>query len=480
MHTMRARAFLLLVAGLLLGGGLFTLTSQDGQAAPPAVAAATASPPSTTAPAAPPTLAPPPAPEPTAAPAEVAPPPPPSLTQRVDALLADPALAGVAFGIAVRDEAGRPVLERGGAAALLPASTVKQATAAAALGRLGAGFRFTTRVVAPAGPTPDGTLNGDLVLVGSGDPALATETFRGQVSPERPATPLEALADQIAARGIRRITGGVLGDPTVFAHQPLASGWRPRYLEELDATYTSGLTVDAGRKLFVEGGKLRAVASPDPASEAAAALLTALRNRGVQVDGGVATVTAPTQHGLILASVQSPPLDELLRWMVQRSDNHIADALFRTLGATAGDATWTGAEAATRAALAPLGLDWTGVRLADGSGLSRDDRIPADFLAALDAAVMRTPSAERWASWQAVAGESGTLRKRLRGTLAEHRLRGKTGSLEDVRALAGSVSGPVLPRSRCSASVPRSRLRSVPLSPATACQLAQRSADGVR
>ena len=439
---MRARVFLLVVAGFLLGAGLLSLSAQGRAPAAPAVVLDTpdpTTPPATLAPTTPPPAA-------TAAPAPPAPdapPPPPTLAQRVDGLLADPALAGLAIGVAVRDEAGRPILERGGRIPLLPASTIKQATAAAALSRLGAGFRYTTRLLSATGPTPDGVLNGDLVLAGSGDPTLTTETFRTQVSPERPSTPVEALADQLVARGVRHVTGGVLGDPTVFADQPLASGWRDRYLEELDATYVSGLTVDGGRKLFVEHGKLQAVYSPDPASEAAAALLTALRKRGVQVDGGVATLRTPAQQALVLGSVQSPTLDELLRWMVQRSDNHIADAIFRTLGAVEGDPTWAGAARAVRQAMTPLGLDLTGVHLADGSGLSREDRMPADFLAALDAAVMRTPSAQRWASWQAVAGaQSGTLRNRLRGTMAEQRLRGKTGSLEDVRALTGSVAGP--------------------------------------
>src|SRR5688500_18052860 len=161
MHAMRARMLLLVVTGLLLSAGLVTLASAGGVTAPAPVAlvpeTATTPPPSP----APTTPAPvattPPAPAPVAEP-----PAPPTLAQRVDGLLADPALAGLAIGVAVRDESGRPVLDRGGATPLLPASTVKQATAAAALSRFGAGFRYTTRVLAATGPAPDGTLNGDL------------------------------------------------------------------------------------------------------------------------------------------------------------------------------------------------------------------------------------------------------------------------------------------------------------------------------
>lgn len=441
---MRARVILLVVSVLLLGAGLLEASARTSSPArPPAVAdLAPAAPPAATAP--PPAPgpattdpAPPPSPATTAPPAT-----PPSLAQRVAALVADPRLAGIPVAVSVRTAEGASVLDHGGAARLLPASTAKLATAAAALGALGPDFRYTTRVAAAGGPAPDGTVQGDLVLVGSGDPTLSTATFRQQVDPQRPATPVEALADQIVAAGVRRVTGGVLADPTVFAHQPLADGWRERYLTELDATRVSGLTVDGGRKLFVEGGRLRATASPDPASEAAAALHTALRQRGVQVDGGVATVGTPTTAGLQLAAVQSPRLHDLLVWTVQHSDNHLADAIFRTLGVASGDPTWRGGDRAVRAALAPLGLDWSGVGLADGSGLSRNDRMPAGFLSALDAAMSRSNVAAQWRSYQAVAGETGTLRKRLRGTLAEHRLRGKTGSLQDVRALTGSVLGP--------------------------------------
>lgn len=440
---MRARVILLVVSVLLLGAGLLEASARTASVAPPAASAA-AAPAATGSPAAQP-------PAPAPSPAAPAPPPvvaaapaatPPTLAQRVAALLADPRLAGIPVSVSVRTAEGTTVLDHAATASLLPASTAKLATAAAALATLGPDFRYTTRVAAAGGPAPDGTVQGDLVLVGSGDPTLSTETFRREVDPQRPATPIEALADQLVAAGVRRVTGGVLADPTVFAHQPLAQGWRERYLTELDATRVSGLTVDAGRKLFVEGGTLRASASPDPAAEAAAALHTALRRRGVQVDGGVATVTTPTTAGLHLAAVQSPRLHDLLVWTVQHSDNHLADAIFRTLGAAAGEATWRGGDRAVRAALAPLNLDWSGVGLADGSGLSRDDRMPAAFLSALDAAMSRSNLAAQWRSYQAVAGETGTLRKRLRGTLAEHRLRGKTGSLEDVRALTGSVLGP--------------------------------------
>ena len=361
---------------------------------------------------------------------------------RIDAAITESGASGT-VGLAVFDPTGTVLYDRGGAGVLLPASTQKVVTAAAVLAAFGPQFRFTTRVRATAAPGADGVVAGDLVLVGDADPALASPTFAQQVEPDRPTTPLVALADAVVGAGVTRVTGGVLGDPTALADEPLASGWLPRYLDELDAAPMTGLTVDAGRQLYVEGGVLRARTAADPAAEAAAALTTLLRERGVVVDGGVGATRTPPSAPHTLGEVQSPPLEELLRWMVQESDNHMADQLFRQLGRIdGGDGTWAAAAAAAERVLEPLGLDWTGAVLADGSGLSRDDRLSAGFLAALDVQLSRSDLGATWGSLMAVSGESGTLRRRLLDTIATGRLRGKTGSLEDVRALAGAVEGP--------------------------------------
>lgn len=365
-----------------------------------------------------------------------------ALPARLDSVVAESGASGT-LALAVYDPSGAVVYDRGGGGALLPASTQKLVTAAGVLAALGEGFRFTTRVRATSAPDATGAVQGDLVLVGEGDPALASPTFAGQVEPDRPETPLAALADAVVAAGITRIAGDVVGDPSVFADEPLAAGWLPRYVDELDAALVSGLTVDAGRQLYVEGATLRARASPDPAAEAAAALTTLLRERGVTVDGGVRSSRTPPDAPYAVGEVQSPPLSELLRWTVQESDNHMADALFRTLGRLdGGDGTWAASAATTQRVLAPLGLDWRGAVLADGSGLSRDDRLSAGFLATLDLQMSRSNLGATWDGLMAVAGRSGTLRRRLPGSIVTDRLRGKTGSLSDVRALAGAVRGP--------------------------------------
>jgi D-alanyl-D-alanine carboxypeptidase/D-alanyl-D-alanine-endopeptidase (penicillin-binding protein 4) len=96
---------------------------------------------------------------------------------------------------------------------------------------------------------------------------------------------------------------------------------------------------------------------------------------------------------------------------------------------------------ATRQALAPLDLDWTGAVLADGSGLSRSDRLSARMLASLDRQLVSSDHGALWRRLMAVTGDSGTLRGRLRGTPAHGRFAGKTGTLEDVVSLVGTVHG---------------------------------------
>ncbi|HEY8341057.1 MAG TPA: D-alanyl-D-alanine carboxypeptidase/D-alanyl-D-alanine-endopeptidase [Egibacteraceae bacterium] len=364
-----------------------------------------------------------------------------ALRERLAELLAHPEVAtGGTVAVSVIDARGRPVFARDAERPLLPASTTKLVTAGAALLALGPDYRYTTSAVVSREPDSRGVVHGDLVVLGSGDPALGTPAFGTRVLPQRPRTPLEALADGIAARGVRVVTGGVVGDPSVFAHQPRPAGWPDRYLTTFEGTPSSGLTVDAGRAIRDRGdGVLVAERSPDPAATTAAALRALLIERGVEVRGGHASRVHDTPPPVRLAEVRSPPLRELLRYMVQHSDNHLADGIFRTLGVAAGDPTWTGAAAAARQALQPVGLDWDEIVLADGSGLSRDDRLSAAALTTLQR-YFSTAMPQEWADLLALSGRSGTLRGRWTGTAAEAHVRGKTGTLRDVRSFVGTVS----------------------------------------
>ena len=384
-------------------------------------------------------------------------PPPPSVAALPEASPAPPSPEVVALldrvqdvpamrpdgdvGVAAADASGQRLTASSADRPLLPASAIKLITAAAALRLLGPDFRFVTRVYATAPLDRDGVVDGDLVILGGGDPVLATERFVTDVNAARPATPLATLAQRVTRSGVRRVTGRVIGDPAVLADEPVADGWNRDYLASLDATRTSGLTVDAGLRLFERSGRLHAQAAKDPAGRTAAELHRVLTDLGVRIGHPPLARRGEQRRTVELARVVSPPLRTLLTSMLHTSDNHLADGIFRMLGATIGDATWAGSERAAHLTLSDADLDWKGVRLADGSGLSRRNRVSAAALVE----ILRVMAGDRlrrpWLHLQAVAGESGTMRRRLTDTQAEGRVFAKTGTLRDVRALAGTVPG---------------------------------------
>lgn len=323
---------------------------------------------------------------------------------------------------------------------MLPASTAKIVTAAAALRLLGPDHRFVTRVYATRPPDAAGVVDGDLVIVGGGDPALSTPLYRRRVDGTRPATSLRRLAVRTARTGITRVTGRVRGDASILAHQPLAAGWPDTYLASLDTTRTSGLTVDAGRRLFRRRGRLQGAPAADPARRTAHELDRLLGRRGVRV-AGAPDVGALPPAAVEIARVASPRLADLLAHMLRFSDNHLADGVFRLLGAAAGDPTWRGAARATQATLADVDVSWRDQRLADGSGLSRRDRLSAAALVGVLAAMADGPHRRLWLRLLPVAGRTGTVAGRWAGTQAVGRVRAKTGTLRDVRALAATVPG---------------------------------------
>ncbi len=188
--------------------------------------------------------------------------------------------------------------------------------------------------------------------------------------------------------------------------------------------------------------EVRVELATDPAQHAAAELIRLLVDRGVEVEGEARSGPAPEPVVGRLASVTSPPLEELLRFTMKRSDNHMGDQLFQVIGRVrTGEGSWQRGERAVRQVLDHLGVDHTHARFADGSGLSREAQVTARLLVDVDRAMADSRHGEVWLSLMAVMGEDGTLRQRLVGTPAQGRFFGKTGTLDDVTALGGAVTG---------------------------------------
>jgi len=350
----------------------------------------------------------------------------------LDQAITDPGLGGARDRscLAVAEQAGavthyarRPTLP------LIPASTMKLLTGTAALAQLGPDTTLKTEI-RTATPPADGAV-ADLYLVGGGDPLLSTADFAadaGYLGQPRRSTSMEALADKVAATGVRRI-GRILGDESRYDTERLVPSWSPSYIAEFEITPLSALVVN---KAFTSERPPAVAASPP--SHAAGVLAGLLRARGVTVG---ATGAGKTPSGApLLTSIESVPLRDVVGEMLQNSDNMAAEMLVKELGARPGTAGTTAAGlAAVAAQLRQVGgIGAEQVATVDGSGLDKTDRLSC---AVLQRVLAQAGDAGPLAMGLPVAGRNGTLFKRFGGTSAAGKVRAKTGSLEGVSALSG-------------------------------------------
>lgn len=334
----------------------------------------------------------------------------------------------------VVDPDGGTVLAHEPDGPLVPASTTKLLTAAAALHVLGSEHRFRT-VVRGSEPV-DGVVVGNVHLVGGGDPVLATTAYADRF-PRQPQlrTDVAALADAVQAAGVRRIEGSVVGDESRYDTQRYVAGWPGRYLDQNVVGPLSALSVNDSFARYPGDGGDRLEPADEPAVHAAAVLTLLLAERGVEVVGPPSAGPAPDAPEL--AAVESAPLPEVVDQLLRESDNMVAELLVKELGRTAGDPSTAGGAVVVTAALADLGLDVAALAVADGSGLSTDNRLTCRLLTD----VLLHPEVGRpLQEGLAVAGESGTLTEAFEGTSLEGALAAKTGSLNAVAALAGTVT----------------------------------------
>jgi serine-type D-Ala-D-Ala carboxypeptidase/endopeptidase (penicillin-binding protein 4) len=298
--------------------------------------------------------------------------------------------------------------------ALAPASNEKLPLTYAALSNLGPTYRIETDVLGEG--SQDGTtFDGTLVLKGGGDPTLSTAGLR-------------ALAAQIRATGIRHVTGGIVGDESYFDARRTVAGWKPSfYINE--SPPLSALVVD------------RARGTRTPALIAATSFRTALRTAGVTVDAGV-SVRPVEDFAVPLAQIESPTLASIIRFMDKESDNFTAEMLLKQLGAVVLDrGTSAGGASVVMQTLAEANVPVTGVRIVDGSGLSRLDRLTTNAVAAILRAAWNDPAVRpAFVAALPVAGVNGTLEDRLRKPPARGRVLAKTGTTSDASALSGYVS----------------------------------------
>ncbi|MFD5930475.1 D-alanyl-D-alanine carboxypeptidase/D-alanyl-D-alanine-endopeptidase [Streptomyces sp. NPDC060333] len=353
----------------------------------------------------------------------------PGLPEALEPLLADRGLGDLRSAAVVDTATGQVLFESRAREAMTPASTVKIATAAAALAALGPEHRIRTTVVPGPGP-------GQIVLVGGGDPSLTAK----KKAPAGSGGSLVALAADTAralkAAGTTTVTlghdGSLYSGPT---RHPIG-------VNDNIAPVTA-LMADEGRPDDSVSGPVDR--TEDPTGDTARAFATLLGERGIKITGEPAEAKAPT-GAKPLATTLSTPLGGLVERMLTNSDNDIAEALARQTAIASGQpASFEGGEKAVAARLAALGVDVAGARFADGSGLARADRVTTAQLTALLAksADPERPELRSVLTGLPVAGFSGTLRARNAGNSpAAGLVRAKTGTLSGVNALAGTVVDP--------------------------------------
>jgi serine-type D-Ala-D-Ala carboxypeptidase/endopeptidase (penicillin-binding protein 4) len=416
------------------------------------------------------------------------------LAGRLATLLASKVRNGTWGAMVVSLTSGDTLFARNAGLSLNPASTLKLYTTALAFEQLGPDHRFTTDVYRQ-GSLSNGTLTGNLILRGGGDPALSRRYFDGDGN-----GPMRALARQITDAGVRRITGDIIGDDRAFEPKPVPDGWLTRYLHASYAARVSALSLNEnlihvvvtpgrpgqggtvrlepattafrvtnnsstrsksrGAQLTVTGGedgiirvkgwiglssepRVYGLVVPEPARFTTGALVRALRDLGVIVEGNARV--GPTPAGAVkVTSLPSPPLSELAGVMNRESINHFAELIFRN---AARQASPTGIGSATmgNALLRDflqlrVGGTPEDVFVADGSGLSTLDRVTARSLVQLLAYAHRAPWSRQFHETLPVAGREETLRLRMRGTPAQGNLHAKTGTTNDVVALSGYVA----------------------------------------
>jgi len=421
---------------------------------------------------------------------------PATLTGQIDATLAEPFLAAAQISVVAVDLAtGKVIYDRNGSTALNPASNVKLVTTAAALGLLGPAHRYSTRLYHALDALEGNTIAGDLFLRGGGDPALVTED-------------LWALAVDLRARGITRVTGGIVVDASQFDRDELPPGFdqkaelaayrapsgaasvnfntfelrvrpasRPdgepfasivppvpgiRLVNEAKTTVghldrlTAAVEVDEdkhdttltlrGNLGVAAGSKSYRYPIPFPSRNAGEVLAWVLKQNGIKLGRSRPKLGTVPDDAALVGVHHSEPLSVLIRSVNKHSNNFMAEQILKGLGAPGAPATFASALARVREFLAEIGVPAQDLLLGNGSGLYDTNRISAAQFTALLAAVHDDYRVGAdYAASLAIMGVDGTTRSRLEHSDRRGYVRAKTGTLDGIYCLTGYAGAPNRP-----------------------------------
>jgi D-alanyl-D-alanine carboxypeptidase/D-alanyl-D-alanine-endopeptidase (penicillin-binding protein 4) len=355
----------------------------------------------------------------------------PADPERIADVLDDPMTgSGLAEGLSafvVDGATGEPLYERSPDTSAVPASTTKIATAITVLDAVGPDHVLTTTVHFDSE-------RGMVVLRGAGD---ATLTTAADPAAYPQVATLEELAERTAAalaeQGVDTVS--VAYDDSLFTGPDTGPSWKPGYITEGSTASVHALMHDSGRISRDTHTRV-----PDPPRATAEAFAEQLGAAGLTVEGGEPS-EAPAQ-GEPIASVDSAPMTALVEHMMLASDNNMAEALGRIAALEAGgEASFAGGAEATHRVMESYGI--TGVDLADNSGLSPGNRITPRALVEMLKVASEHPELNAAITGLPTSNSTGTLNNRYTEGTSVHDvaglIRGKTGTLNDVSALAGTV-----------------------------------------
>jgi D-alanyl-D-alanine carboxypeptidase/D-alanyl-D-alanine-endopeptidase (penicillin-binding protein 4) len=382
----------------------------------------------------------------------------------------------------------------------MPASNNKLVTAAAALARLGSDYQYHTRVVTNGQVEADGTLQGDLVVIGGGDPAISERFYD-----DDPTAVFRDWADSLRTQGINRISGDIIGDDDLFDDVHLGPGWAWDYLDSYYAAEIGALHYNEGavtykimpgdsvgaparvdslpptgylkldvdivtvadstdasvrfqRRPFSNDARLwgeiwvgedtltRYIAPHDPTMFFVTVMKEILEDEGIEVAGRPVDLDSlpegvPGDSLSALFVHQSPPLSEIVTPFLKRSQNQIGEMLLLYVGVADSDTgSYSAGRRAVRGTLTNWGITESSYIYVDGSGLSRYNYVSPDMVVRLLRTMSLRPEFEVYYDALPIAGVDGTLRSRMKGTRAEGNARAKTGYISNSRALSGYVT----------------------------------------
>jgi len=337
-------------------------------------------------------------------------------------------------------EDGRVIFEQLSKEPVIPASTQKLLTAVVLLETFGPEYKFSTRIISETQPV-NGTLKGNLWIIGGGDPLLMTANYAERYKDAFPYTNIENFVLELVSSGINHIEGSIIGDESLFDDMRFVDTWpeRFRYTDQMQSGPISALSLNAG---FIRWDPVKEsngfnTPTDKPAEYTASVLKEILEKNEITVSGDTSTGEAPETAFFEIASIESPSMKEIISKMLLGSDNTTAEILLKNLAANVEKpGTSTGGATVVAESLELLGYDMERVEVLDASGLDYGNRVTCKLLTELLDSGSHSIQLKQSLP---VAGRSGTLRKRLLDTPAEGLVRGKTGSLNGVISLAGSV-----------------------------------------